>query len=374
MDARTERPDEAAGLRRARSPRTGHARCSRRPVNRGGDAELLALGENAVFALDAPPARPVVVRIGRGPWLRGRAERELRVAAWLEEQDVPAVRAARPGVTRRRRASADLLAAPARPRTGGRARAISRRCCAACTLCPRRRSRCRGASCCRASRGGCGLPGTRCPLRTRPICAARSRRLRRRRRRAGPGTAARPAPRRRPAAQRPRRPGRPALLDLETFSDDLREHDLTVLALSLDRYGLDADAYSGFVASTAGTCASGPAARCCGARGRRRAARGWLSTRRGTRRPAASSRAASPRCGSGTRRCAGTPSSAGGPFCAAAAAAAGSRTRHVDLQRRRRRAATADRCPRHHRADQLQREEVLQPRRRPVRRGSPAPS
>ena len=31
----------------------------------GGDAELLALGENAVFALDAPA--PVVVRIGRGP-------------------------------------------------------------------------------------------------------------------------------------------------------------------------------------------------------------------------------------------------------------------------------------------------------------------
>ena len=27
----------------------------------------------------------------------------------------------------------------------------------------------------------------------------------------------------------------------------MREHDLTVLALSLERYGLDADAYSGFV-------------------------------------------------------------------------------------------------------------------------------
>ncbi|OEV08819.1 hypothetical protein AN219_30785, partial [Streptomyces nanshensis] len=60
-------------------------------------AELLALGENAVFALPGP--EPVVVRIGRGPSQLHRAERELRVAAWLEERQVPAVRPARTGVT-----------------------------------------------------------------------------------------------------------------------------------------------------------------------------------------------------------------------------------------------------------------------------------
>jgi hypothetical protein len=38
------------------------------------------------------------------------------------------------------------------------------------------------------------------------------------------------------------------LVDLETFSADLREHDLVVMALSRDRYGLPAAAYDGFVA------------------------------------------------------------------------------------------------------------------------------
>lgn len=37
------------------------------------------------------------------------------------------------------------------------------------------------------------------------------------------------------------------LVDLETFSSDLREHDLVVMALSRDRYGLTADAYDTFV-------------------------------------------------------------------------------------------------------------------------------
>ncbi|MGB8943142.1 MAG: phosphotransferase, partial [Streptomyces sp.] len=40
----------------------------------------------------------------------------------------------------------------------------------------------------------------------------------------------------------------PVLVDLETFSADLREHDLVVMALSRDRYGLPAEAYDGFVA------------------------------------------------------------------------------------------------------------------------------
>lgn len=35
-------------------------------------------------------------------------------------------------------------------------------------------------------------------------------------------------------------------MDLETFSADLREHDLVVLALSRDRYGLAPAAYDAF--------------------------------------------------------------------------------------------------------------------------------
>lgn len=38
-------------------------------------------------------------------------------------------------------------------------------------------------------------------------------------------------------------------MDLETFSTDLREHDLVVLALSRDRYGLDAEAYDAFTSA-----------------------------------------------------------------------------------------------------------------------------
>lgn len=44
-------------------------------------------------------------------------------------------------------------------------------------------------------------------------------------------------------------PAGPVLVDLETFSSDLREHDLVVLALSRDRYGLDPLAYDEFTAA-----------------------------------------------------------------------------------------------------------------------------
>ncbi|HET9383329.1 MAG TPA: phosphotransferase, partial [Streptomyces sp.] len=42
-------------------------------------------------------------------------------------------------------------------------------------------------------------------------------------------------------------PEGPVLVDLETFSRDLREHDLVVMALSRDRYGLPAESYDAFV-------------------------------------------------------------------------------------------------------------------------------
>ncbi|WP_031095601.1 phosphotransferase, partial [Streptomyces sp. NRRL S-15] len=56
-------------------------------------AELLALGENAVFGVG-----DLVVKVGRDathhPELRKRAEREVAVARWLADSGVPAVRAA----------------------------------------------------------------------------------------------------------------------------------------------------------------------------------------------------------------------------------------------------------------------------------------
>jgi Ser/Thr protein kinase RdoA (MazF antagonist) len=44
-------------------------------------------------------------------------------------------------------------------------------------------------------------------------------------------------------------PDGPVLVDLETFSGDLREHDLVVMALSHDRYGLLAEEYDAFTAT-----------------------------------------------------------------------------------------------------------------------------
>ncbi|MFJ2116419.1 aminoglycoside phosphotransferase family protein, partial [Streptomyces sp. NPDC087850] len=62
------------------------------------NAELLALGENAVFATAGPDGP--VVKIGRNatdhPELLERARREVALASWLAEWEVPAVRAAEP--------------------------------------------------------------------------------------------------------------------------------------------------------------------------------------------------------------------------------------------------------------------------------------
>lgn len=44
-------------------------------------------------------------------------------------------------------------------------------------------------------------------------------------------------------------PDGPVLVDLETFSADLREHDLVVMALSRDRYGVPAEAYDAFTSA-----------------------------------------------------------------------------------------------------------------------------
>ena len=53
------------------------------------DVELIRLGENAIYAL---PEAGVVVRIARGRHHLADVEKELRVARWLADADVPATR------------------------------------------------------------------------------------------------------------------------------------------------------------------------------------------------------------------------------------------------------------------------------------------
>ncbi|WP_314174902.1 aminoglycoside phosphotransferase family protein [Streptomyces winkii] len=209
-----------------------------------GDAELLALGENAVLAPGSPEGD--VVRIGRDPSLLPRAERELRVAAWLEEREVPAVRAARPGVAVveghpvtfwRRLPESVRDAVPAD--LAGLLRLVHALDAPPFEL-PRRDL----------------LSGVERWLRLAgdAVPPADAEYLRARRDDFDAAIAELtpvlpPGPLHGDALPRNVHvgPDGPLLLDLETFSDDLREHDLVVLALSLDRYGLEEAAYSGFV-------------------------------------------------------------------------------------------------------------------------------
>ena len=96
------------------------------------------------------------------------------------------------------------------------------------------------------SSAGCGSRATRSTRRTRTICAAGATASRRRRPRSTPHLP--PGPIHGDALPRNVHvgPDGPVLVDLETFSADLREHDLVVMALSRDRYGLPAEAYDAF--------------------------------------------------------------------------------------------------------------------------------
>ncbi|MFF5971331.1 aminoglycoside phosphotransferase family protein [Streptomyces sp. NPDC012769] len=211
---------------------------------RAADAALLALGENAVFALG-----DLVVKVGRDAELLPRAEREIALAGWLEAAGIPAVRAAEakplmalghpvtlwhrlPGAVRpaEPRDLAPLLrAVHALPEPAGLAL-------------PRREL----------------LGGVERWLRLAgdAIDPADAAFLRERRDSFAPA-AARLTPHLPPGPIHgdalPRNvhvgPEGPVLVDLETFSSDLREHDLVVLALSRDRYGLDAAAYDAFTAA-----------------------------------------------------------------------------------------------------------------------------
>lgn len=205
-----------------------------------GAAQLLSLGENAVFALGER-----VVRIGRDASLLPRAERELGVATWLEEQKVPAVRAADPRARlvdghpvtfwqrlppAVRKADAEDLAGllrlvhalpeppvrlPPRNLLDGVERWLR---LAGDTVPPR------DAAFLRACRDDitAALPGLVPQLPPGPVH----------------GDAL-------PRNVHVTAEG-PLLVDLETFSSDLREHDLVVMALSLDRYGLPEAEYTAF--------------------------------------------------------------------------------------------------------------------------------
>ncbi|MFI6447051.1 phosphotransferase enzyme family protein [Kitasatospora sp. NPDC050543] len=211
------------------------------------DARLLALGENAVFDLGDPA---VVAKVGRGPELDGRARRELAVARWLAEQGVPVVRpydTAAPGPQ----------LADGHPVTFWHRLAPAVRQAQPADLAP-------------LLRALHLLPPPPFPLGGRDLLAPVERWLASAEGRVDPADVAFLRERRDAfAAELPRLtphlpPGiihgdalprnvhvgaeGPVLLDLEFVANDLREHDLVVLALSHDRYGVPAADYLAFTA------------------------------------------------------------------------------------------------------------------------------
>ncbi|MFC8764238.1 phosphotransferase enzyme family protein [Streptomyces sp. NPDC057193] len=205
------------------------------------EARLLALGENAVFAVGG-----LAVKVGRDAEVFERAEREVALAGWLAGEGVPAVRAAEEKpllveghpVTLWHRLPEAVR--PAEPRDlGPLLRAVHALPEPVAFTLPRRDL----------------LGGVERWLRLAgdAIDPADAAFLRERRDAFAPAAAAltphlSPGPIHGDAL--PRNvlvgPEGPVLMDLETFSSDLREHDLVVLALSRDRYGLDPAAYDAF--------------------------------------------------------------------------------------------------------------------------------
>ncbi|OII62275.1 aminoglycoside phosphotransferase [Streptomyces sp. CC53] len=211
--------------------------------SRGGGAELLALGENAVFEVGG-----LVVKVGRDRELLGRARREVAVARWLAEAGVPAVRAAAP----------DARLVAGHPVTVWHRLPAAVRPAGPEDLAP-------------LLRRVHALPAPPFPLPPRDLLSGVERWLRlagdavdpadaaylRERRDAYAAAAGALVPRLEPGPVHgdalPRNvhvgPEGPVLVDLETFAIDLREHDLVVLALARDRYGLDPAAYGAFTAA-----------------------------------------------------------------------------------------------------------------------------
>ncbi|WP_405589097.1 aminoglycoside phosphotransferase family protein [Streptomyces sp. NBC_01190] len=203
-------------------------------------AELLSFGENAVYA-----AGRLVIKVGRGADLLDRARREVRTADWLAKHDVPAVRSA----------ESEVRLVEGHPITYWQRLPESLRPAEPVDVAP-------------LLRLVHALPEPDFGLPPRDLLGGVERWLRiageaidpadatylRRRRDAFAEAAAAVVPHlpRGPihGDALPRNvhigPDGPVLVDLETFSSDLREHDLVVQALSRDRYGVDQAAYDAF--------------------------------------------------------------------------------------------------------------------------------
>ncbi|MFB6979620.1 phosphotransferase enzyme family protein [Streptomyces scopuliridis] len=213
------------------------------------DAELLALGENAVFGTAG-----LVVKVGRDatahPELLERARREVALASWLAECGIPAVRAAEPEARSVDGHPVTLwhrLPAAVRPAGPGDLASLLRLVHALPAPDPSlltlpRRELLGGVERWLRIAGDAIDPADADYLRGRRDGFAEAEAALVPRLPMGPihGDAL------------PRNvhvgPDGPVLVDLETFSSDLREHDLVVMALSRDRYGLPAEAYDTFTA------------------------------------------------------------------------------------------------------------------------------
>ncbi|MYX00171.1 MULTISPECIES: aminoglycoside phosphotransferase family protein [unclassified Streptomyces] len=213
-----------------------------------GATELLALGENAVFA-----AGDLVIKVGRDasghPELRARAEREVALADWLAAAGVPAVRAAERGARLVEGHPVSLwhrlpdTVRPAEPRDLAPLLTLVHALPAPTDFTLPRRELLGGVERWLTLAGDAIDPADADYLRERRDGFA--------------AAAAALVPHLPPGPIHgdalPRNvhvgPDGPVLVDLETFSADLREHDLVVLALSRDRYGLDPAAYDAFTAA-----------------------------------------------------------------------------------------------------------------------------
>ncbi|MGW3243668.1 phosphotransferase enzyme family protein [Streptomyces sp. NPDC001070] len=208
-------------------------------------AKLIALGENAVFEL---ADGVTVAKVGRGPELLERAAREVRTASWLAAHGVPAVRAAAPEarlVEGHPVTYWERLPDTVRPAEPADLAALLRLVHALPEpdFALPRRDLLDGVERWLRLAGTAVDPADAAYLRERrdgfaAAAAALTPRLA-------------PGPIHGDALPRNVHVGAdgPVLVDLETFSGDLREHDLVVMALSRDRYGLDPAAYDAFTAA-----------------------------------------------------------------------------------------------------------------------------
>jgi hypothetical protein len=207
------------------------------------EADLLSFGENAVFA-----AGRLVIKVGRGADLLERARREVRTADWLAKHDVPAVRSA----------ESEVRLVEGHPITYWQRLPESLRPAETVDVAP-------------LLRLVHALPEPDFGLPPRDLLGGVERWLRLagdsidpadatylRRRRDGFAEAGADLVPHLPRGPihgdaLPRNvhigPDGPVLVDLETFSSDLREHDLVVQALSRDRYGVSTAAYGAFTAA-----------------------------------------------------------------------------------------------------------------------------